>query len=127
VVYSLTGPPAGAVITYNGATCTWNSGSGALAGCGLPGAMSVGQTVSLAISYTAPASGTVTVTAQVSAANDPNSANNSASASTSIRPASPPQPVAVPTLSEWAMLLLASTLALLGAHRLRDQGARRRR
>jgi uncharacterized repeat protein (TIGR01451 family) len=127
VTYSLTGLPAGAVVKYNGATCSWNSGTGAVTGCGLPTSMTAGQTLTLAVTYTAPPNGVVNVTAQSSASNDSNPGNNTASASTTVTVVTTPNPVSIPTLSEWGMLILFSSLALLGLSRLRRGGARRRR
>lgn len=93
VTYALNGLPASASVSYNGVTCTWNSGSGAVSGCGLPSTIPIGQSLSLQASYTAPASGPVTVTSSIAATSDSNAANNTATASTAIA-AAPVTPLA---------------------------------
>ena len=84
VTYTLTGLPAGATVSYNGAACTYTPGTGAVTGCGLPSTLTPGQTVELVASYTAPATGPVAVTSTVAATNDSDANNNSASDSTVI-------------------------------------------
>ncbi len=91
VVFNLAGLPPGAVVRYSGLTCAWNSGTGALSGCGLPATMPIGQSLALEVVYTAPASGTVTLMLTTGADADGNPSNNTASASTVIAtaPATP--------------------------------------
>jgi len=84
VTYTLTGLPAGATVSYNGAACSYTPGTGAVTGCGLPSTLTPGQTVELVASYTAPATGPVAVTSTVAATNDSDAGNNSASDSTVI-------------------------------------------
>jgi len=55
----------------------------------------------------------------VSAPGDSNPANNSATASVPRRQVAPP--AAIPTLSQWAMLLLGAFLALTAARTLRPR------
>ncbi|MEI2770081.1 MAG: hypothetical protein V9G98_04870 [Candidatus Competibacter sp.] len=81
----LTGAPTGITVSYNGVVCGYNSGTGAVTGCGLPSSLVTGQTVHLTLNYTAPASGTVQVTSTVGTeTTESNAANNSATASTTI-------------------------------------------
>ncbi|RUP29231.1 MAG: DUF11 domain-containing protein [Curvibacter sp.] len=84
-----TGTPA---LSYNGIVCTWNQATGAVTGCGLPATLPVGQTIALRASYTAPASGSVTLTSTVSSTSaDANNGNNTATAVTNVvaQPATP--------------------------------------
>ncbi|WP_345067691.1 IPTL-CTERM sorting domain-containing protein [Acidovorax lacteus] len=81
----LTGSPTGVAVTYNSVACTYNGGTGAITGCGLPSTLTPGQALNLVLSYTAPASGNVGVTSNVSTTSgESNITNNSATASTAI-------------------------------------------
>jgi len=91
-----TGTPA---FSYNGIVCTWNQATGAVTGCGLPSTLPVGQSISLRASYTAPSSGSVTLTSTVSSTSvDANNSNNTATAVTTVV-SQPPTPVADVTTS----------------------------
>ena len=87
--FPVTGTPA---LSYNGIGCSWNQASGAVSGCGLPSTLPVGQSIALRASYTAPGSGSVTLTSTVSSTSpDANTGNNSATAITTVvaQPATP--------------------------------------
>lgn len=89
----LSGGATAISISFNSVACTYDSGSGAVSGCGLPASLTPGQQLNLSLSYTAPGSGTVAVTSTVATSTgESNSANNSATASTVIQD---PQPDAV--------------------------------
>lgn len=93
----LTGSPADVQITYNGTACDYDSATGALTGCGLPNALSPGQTLPLTLTYRAPASGVVEVTSTVSSTTTEfNLSNNVASGSTTI--------LGVPTVDVYALV-----------------------
>ena len=82
---ALTGSPAGIAVSYNSVACTYNSGTGAVTGCGLPASLTPGQSLSLVLTYTAPASGPVGVTSTVATSTaESNGTNNTANAQTSI-------------------------------------------
>jgi uncharacterized repeat protein (TIGR01451 family) len=82
VTYSLALPPGLTGVSCVGATCSYDSNTGIVTVTGLPGTLAPGQMVNLTLSYTAPSSGSVTVTAGVNAGNDSNPGNNSVSDST---------------------------------------------
>ena len=87
----LTGAPVTEVeIRLNGTLCTYDSGTGALTDCGLPGTLGPGQAVDLILTYTAPASGTVTVSSNVTATGETNTANNASTGVTTVSGASVP-------------------------------------
>ena len=118
---ALSGAPAGVSISNGGVACSYDTGTGAVTGCGLPGTLAPGQLVNLVVSFTAPASGAVSVTSRIATSTGESStANNSASGSVAITAvAAPVQPI--PTLSEWALLALTGLLALFGMGRVRRQ------
>lgn len=81
---SLSGAPAGVAVSYNGNPCTYSGG--AVTGCSLPASLAPGESIALSLSYTAPSSGSLTVTASVATTTaESNSANNSAHAPTSFQ------------------------------------------
>ncbi len=84
VGYSATLPAGLTNVACAGATCNYNSATGAVAITGLPQSLSAGQSVALTLSYTAPSSGSVNVVANVGTSTDqgPNLAPDSASATT---------------------------------------------
>ncbi|WP_222932384.1 IPTL-CTERM sorting domain-containing protein [Allochromatium humboldtianum] len=100
LVYRNLGPAAAPVTTYNltfsdaavaansieirnnGALCTY--AGNALTGCGLPATLNPGQAVELVLTYTSPASGTVTVTSTIAATGETHTANNASTGSTDI-------------------------------------------
>jgi uncharacterized repeat protein (TIGR01451 family) len=85
VTYTATAPGASGTITCTAAgyTCVYNSGTGALTG--LPTTLNSAQKIDVTLTYTAPASGTVTVTSTIATLPvDSNSGNNTASAGTVI-------------------------------------------
>ena len=63
-------------VSYNSVACTYNAGTGAVSGCGLPTSLTPGQTLNLTLSYTAPASGTVTTTSTVTTTTGESNVNN---------------------------------------------------
>jgi len=78
VGYKIEGVPTGGAVTYGGATCTYDSGTGMVTGCGLPPTRNPGESVELKVSYPAPA-GPVTLKSTVSSTDpDANTANNTA-------------------------------------------------
>jgi len=80
--FPVTGTPA---LSYNGIGCTWNQASGVVSGCGLPSTLPVGQSIALRATYTAPATGSVTLSSTVSSTStDANPNNNSATATTTV-------------------------------------------
>lgn len=73
------------VLSYQGQTCTFTEGSGAVTGCGLPSTLPVGGYVDVVVSYQVPAQlDVLTLTGSVNAANDGQTSNNTDSASTRI-------------------------------------------
>ncbi len=85
------GSPTGVAITNGGVPCTYNSGTGAITGCGLPATLTPGQALNLVATYTGPASGTVGITSTITTSTaESNAANNSATASTVLAPATAP-------------------------------------
>ncbi|MCB1888778.1 MAG: IPTL-CTERM sorting domain-containing protein [Rhodocyclaceae bacterium] len=80
---------------YRGTLCTWNSGSGALSGCGLPTTVQPGEHFAVDLSYIAPASGSVTVASTVSAAGESHLANNPSAATTTVSAALFPDVIAL--------------------------------
>ncbi len=125
---AVTTPGAGTVTTACGApagngnvntTVTLNRGGGV--------------TYTIAASVAANASGTLTNVASVNAPagiTDPVSANNSGAASVNVQVAPPPpppmaNPQAIPTLSEWALMLLALMMFGVAGHALRGRVPRR--
>ena len=84
VGYGLSGLPAGATVEYNGVSCSFSAG--VVSSCNLPTSLAQGQVVTLAVRYTAPASGTVTAVSNVSAGNDGDPSNNQDSAATTVAP-----------------------------------------
>ena len=64
--YTLQLAPGLTGVACVGATCSYNSATGAVTVTGLPGSLSPGQWSNLTVSYTAPSSGNVSVTASVS-------------------------------------------------------------
>ncbi len=95
VTYSLALPPGLTGVSCVGATCSYDSNTGSVTVTGLPGTLAPGQTVDITLNYTAPTSGSVTVTAGANAGNDSNPNNNSASGRTVIIGA----PVDIPALT----------------------------
>ena len=87
--------PTEVEIRYSGTPCTYVSGT--VTGCGLPSSLNPGQRLNLELTYRAPASGTVTVTSDISATGELNLANNPSSGSTRITVAPVPPAVSVPT------------------------------
>ncbi len=88
---ALTGSPTGITVTNGGVACTYDSGTGAITGCGLPATLTPGQAVNLVVAYTAPASGTVSITSTTGTGTpESNTDNNSATASTAITPLGAP-------------------------------------
>ena len=88
---ALTGSPTGVTVTNGAVPCTFNSGTGAVTGCGLPATLTPGQAVNLTVSYTAPATGAVGITSTVGTSTaESNTGNNTANASTSVSPAPAP-------------------------------------
>ncbi|PIF89602.1 putative secreted protein (IPTL-CTERM system target) [Acidovorax sp. 62] len=81
---ALSGSPTGVEVRNNGALCTYDAGTGAVTGCGLPAVRNPGEAVNLVVTYTAPGSGSVGVTSTVSAAVDGNANNNTANGSTAL-------------------------------------------
>lgn len=75
---------SGVEIRNNGALCTYDSGTGDISGCGLPVGLSPGEAVNLLLTYTAPASGAVTVTSDITADAETNTANNISSGDTTV-------------------------------------------
>ena len=61
VAYSALLPAGLSNVTCSGGTCTYTSGTGAVAIAGLTGTLASGQVVNITLSYKAPASGSVTV------------------------------------------------------------------
>lgn len=114
--------PAGLIgvsCTTGGVTCDYDSASGLVMIGGLSATLDPGATTApVTLTYTAPAApGTVPVTARISANGDPGiGGNNSATDRTRIAAASPPPPSShsIPTLSEWAMLLLLALMMSVG-------------
>ena len=83
----LTGSPTGVAVSYNGTACGYNSGTGAITGCGLPATLTPGQSLGLVLTYTAPATGPVGVASTVTTGStESNTTNNTATASTAITP-----------------------------------------
>jgi MYXO-CTERM domain-containing protein len=121
VTYSLALPPGLTGVSCVGATCSYDSNTGSVTVTGLPGTLAPGQTVDITLNYTAPTSGSVTVTAGANAGNDSNPNNNSASGRTVIIGA----PVDIPALTPTALLALLALLLLAGWRTI-DQTARRR-
>jgi uncharacterized repeat protein (TIGR01451 family) len=82
--YAITLPAGLSGVSCGGATCVYNAVSGAVTITGLPGSLSPGQFNAITLSYTAPASGSVQVSANVGTSTDqgPNLAPDSASAVT---------------------------------------------
>lgn len=82
--YAITLPAGLAGVNCSGATCVYNAATGAVTVTGLPGSLSPGQFNALTLSYTAPASGSVAVTATIgtSTSQGPNLAPDSDSAIT---------------------------------------------
>lgn len=104
---SVSGLPAGAQVT-----CTPGSPQSTLA---------VGASIVCAVSYIAPATGAVTLVASTGADGDSNPANNTATAPVTV--SVPPAPQAIPTLSEWGMMILSGLLALVSVATLRRRQA----
>lgn len=101
---SVSGLPAGAVIS-----CSPSSPQVTLA---------AGSSIICTVSFVAPASGSTVVQVTAGANNDGDASNNTAT-STVLVNAPVNQTQAIPTLGEWAMLLLASLMAMLGYARIR--------
>ncbi len=90
---------SGAAVTdiefrYRGALCTWSAGTGALSGCGLPATLQPGEHFDVQLSYTAPASGSVTVASDMSATGESHLANNPGTGTTTVSAALVPDVVA---------------------------------
>lgn len=82
---TLSGTGVSNVVISNGGTpCVYNSGTGSITGCGLPSVLNPGQSVDLTLTYTAPDSGTVTVSSDITASGETNASNNASSGSTTI-------------------------------------------
>jgi uncharacterized repeat protein (TIGR01451 family) len=87
VTYSASLPTGLSGVSCTGATCSYNSGTGAVTITGLAGSLTNGQTQDITLSYTAPATGPVAVSSTVgTTTTESNTANNTASGSTTITP-----------------------------------------
>ncbi len=95
---AVTGLPSGATVT-----CSPDP---------VPATLAMGASISCAVTYTQPAGQVVTIVGTAGAQNDSNPANNVASLAIGA-------PQAVPTLGEWAQLLLALLMGLLAVAALR--------
>jgi len=85
---AISNAPSGVTVSYQGVDCIW-SGS-ALTGCNLPSSLAPGEGLSLVITYTAPASGSVTVTSTIAtSATDTNPANDTSQATTTFSAVAP--------------------------------------
>jgi hypothetical protein len=84
--YAVTLPTGlGGTVSCVGATCSYDSGSGAVTITGLPGTLTNGQTANITLSYIAPLSGDVHVTSTVSTTtSESNYGNNSSSTDTGV-------------------------------------------
>ena len=92
VTYQVTssGAPTNVSVSNNGVACGYDSASGAVTGCGLPSTLTSGQSIGLTVSYTAPASGSVGITATIgTATSESSTANNTTSGSTAVTPVAP--------------------------------------
>ncbi len=65
VTYSATLPSGLSGVSCTGATCAYNSGTGAITITGLAGSLTNGQTQNITLSYTAPATGPVAVSSTI--------------------------------------------------------------
>ena len=113
---NVTGLPAGVTAgPCSIAGSTWTAGA----------SVAVGQTVRCTVSGTPTAVGASTITGTTGAAGDVNAANNSATRRVTVAAAAEPAVVQpIPTLSEWAFLLLGGLLAMLGAAGMTGRGGR---
>ncbi|NVN97957.1 MAG: DUF11 domain-containing protein, partial [Geobacteraceae bacterium] len=84
VTYAITLPSGLSGVTCSGATCSYSGGTVSISG--LPASLSSGQSENLIFSYTAPASGSVSMTAAIATTTGEgsNSAPDSASGSTTV-------------------------------------------
>ncbi len=120
VSYALTVPAGLSGVSCSGASCSYSGTTVAVTG--LPATLTNGQTVSMTLNYSAPASGTVDVSSTVATATaESNAGNNSASAQTMIVLAAVSAAHPIPTLDKWGLALSSLLLALAGG------GAMRRR
>lgn len=111
-------------------TATAMSGSGwsctvATATCTRSDALAAGASypaIVLLVNVAGNAPGNVVNVATVSGGGDNSPSNGTVSDATVIIPAAAPSLQPIPTLSEWAMLLLAGLLALMGATAIRRRG-----
>ncbi|MFN7783491.1 MAG: hypothetical protein ACK5PG_12235 [Lysobacterales bacterium] len=73
-------------VRFNGVLCTYDAGTGAVTGCGLPATLAPGQSLDLDVRYTAPATpATITVTSTITTSTtQTNTGNDTASASTTV-------------------------------------------
>ena len=110
---SLASPPGWTVTT----PAVGAGGSITATNASLASGASASFTVSVAVDASVTAGSTISNTASVSSSTaDANTANNAATASTSVTSGGPPVAgVPIPTLSEWALVLLALSVVLLGA------------
>jgi len=86
VGYAIQLPPGLSGVSCAGASCAYNPATGVVTVTGLPGSLSPGQMQNISLSYTAPASGNVPVTATISTTTNqgPNLAPDSANGITVI-------------------------------------------
>jgi uncharacterized repeat protein (TIGR01451 family) len=89
VTYSISLPAGLNGVSCLGASCSYNSGTGTVTVTGLPSSLAYSQTVNLTVLYTAPASGSVTVTSIIGTTTNQgaNAAPDSAAATTTVTPA----------------------------------------
>jgi len=109
---AVSGLPAG--VTVTGCTITPNSAAW-VAGNAVP----VAAVVTCSVSGTPTASGSVTINGSTGATGDTNLANNTASLAMTISAAAQAQPI--PTLSQWAAMLMTLLLGFLAVRRLSRQ------
>ncbi len=88
VTYSATLPSGLSGVSCTGATCAYNSGTGAITITGLAGSLTNGQTQNITLSYTAPATGPVAVSSTIATTTSEgaNVAPDTANGSTAITP-----------------------------------------
>jgi hypothetical protein len=118
-----------------GATCAITSG-GTASNCTVGGiavtlplaSLASGASIVCAVSATAPPSGSLTINAATGASNDTGTAGKTAAQVVGVTGAPPPPPPPgpspgatqpIPTLSEWAVMLLSLLLAGIGGLRVR--------
>ena len=76
---------SGVACSGSSVTCSYDPGTGVVTVSGLPTTLTANQSIPFTLSYTAPASGQVPISAGIATGtNDPNSGNNTASATTAV-------------------------------------------